>query len=37
VTHESLDRMGLQTARNILSVLDGDPIRANVINKEVLD
>jgi D-3-phosphoglycerate dehydrogenase len=37
VTRESLDRMGLQTARNILSVLDGSPIRENVINKEVLD
>jgi D-3-phosphoglycerate dehydrogenase / 2-oxoglutarate reductase len=36
VTRESLDRMGLQTARNILSVLDGSPIRENVINKEVL-
>ena len=37
VTRESLDRMGLQTASNILSVLDGKPIRENVINKEVLD
>lgn len=37
VTRESLDRMGLQTAQNILSVLDGKPIRENVINKEVLD
>jgi D-3-phosphoglycerate dehydrogenase len=37
VTVESLDRMGLQTMRNILSVLDGNPIRENVINKEVLD
>lgn len=37
VTRESLDRMGLQTARNILSGLDGNPIRENVINKEVLD
>jgi D-3-phosphoglycerate dehydrogenase / 2-oxoglutarate reductase len=36
VTRESLDRMGLQTARNILSALDGTPIRDNVINKEVL-
>lgn len=36
VTRESLDRMGLQTARNILSALDGNPIRDNVINKEVL-
>jgi D-3-phosphoglycerate dehydrogenase / 2-oxoglutarate reductase len=36
VTRESLDRMGLETARNILSVLDGQPIRNNVINKEVL-
>src|SRR3979411_2145561 len=37
VTKESLDRMGLQTARNILSALDGQPIRENVINQEVLD
>jgi D-3-phosphoglycerate dehydrogenase len=36
VTRESLDRMSLQTARNILSVFDGAPIRDNVINKEVL-
>jgi D-3-phosphoglycerate dehydrogenase len=36
VTRESLDRMGLQTARNILSVFDGNPIRENIINKEVL-
>jgi D-3-phosphoglycerate dehydrogenase len=37
VTRESLDRMGLQAVRNILSVFDGKPIRENVINKEVLD
>jgi len=37
VTAESLDRMGQQAARNILSVLDGAPIRENVINPEVLD
>jgi D-3-phosphoglycerate dehydrogenase / 2-oxoglutarate reductase len=37
ITRESLDRMGLQTARNIISVLDSAPIRENVINKEVLD
>jgi len=36
VTRESLDRMGLETARNILSALDGHPIRNNVINPEVL-
>lgn len=36
VTREALDRMGEQTARNMLSVLDGEPIRANVINQEVL-
>jgi len=28
--------MGLQTAKNILSVLDGAPIRENVVNAEVL-
>ncbi len=37
VTREALDRMGLQTARNMLSVLDGEPIRANVVNTDVLD
>jgi D-3-phosphoglycerate dehydrogenase len=36
VTREALDRMGLQTARNILSALDGEPIRINVINQDVL-
>jgi D-3-phosphoglycerate dehydrogenase len=37
VTREAVDRMSEQTARNILSVLDGEPIRQNVINQEVLD
>jgi len=37
VTREALYRMGMQTARNILSVFDGDPIRANVINPEALE
>jgi D-3-phosphoglycerate dehydrogenase len=36
VTVEAVDRMSEQTARNILSALDGDPIRANVINQDVL-
>jgi D-3-phosphoglycerate dehydrogenase / 2-oxoglutarate reductase len=36
VTVEAVDRMSEQTARNILSVLDGDPIRQNVINQDVL-
>jgi D-3-phosphoglycerate dehydrogenase len=36
VTREAMDRMGLQTARNILSAFDGDPIKDNVVNKEVL-
>jgi D-3-phosphoglycerate dehydrogenase len=36
VTREALDRMGLQAARNILSALDGQPIRENVINQDVL-
>ncbi|MBB1093514.1 hydroxyacid dehydrogenase [Rhodopseudomonas palustris] len=36
VTREALDRMGEQTARNMLSALDGQPIRANVINQDVL-
>jgi D-3-phosphoglycerate dehydrogenase len=36
VTREAVDRMSLQTARNILSALDGEPIRQNVINQDVL-
>jgi D-3-phosphoglycerate dehydrogenase / 2-oxoglutarate reductase len=36
VTREAVDRMSEQTARNILSVLDGEPIRQNVINHDVL-
>jgi D-3-phosphoglycerate dehydrogenase len=36
VTREATDRMSLQTARNILSVFDGDIIRDNVVNKDVL-
>jgi D-3-phosphoglycerate dehydrogenase len=36
VTWEAVDRMSEQTARNILSALDGDPIRQNVINQDVL-
>jgi D-3-phosphoglycerate dehydrogenase / 2-oxoglutarate reductase len=36
VTREAVDRMSEQTARNILSALDGDPIRQNVINHDVL-
>jgi D-3-phosphoglycerate dehydrogenase / 2-oxoglutarate reductase len=35
VTREAVDRMSEQTARNILSVLDGEPIRQNVINQDV--
>jgi D-3-phosphoglycerate dehydrogenase / 2-oxoglutarate reductase len=36
VTKESVDRMGVQTALNVLSVFDGAPNRDNVVNKEVL-
>src|SRR5258706_185912 len=36
VTREAGDRMSEQTARNILSALDGQPIRQNVINQDVL-
>lgn len=36
VTREALERMGEQTARNMLSALDGEPIRRNVINQDVL-
>src|SRR5215472_2650143 len=37
VTREAVDRMGIAAVQNILSVLDGKPIRDNVVNKEVLD
>ncbi|HUO00862.1 MAG TPA: hydroxyacid dehydrogenase [Bradyrhizobium sp.] len=36
VTREAVERMSEQTARNILSVLDGDPIRQNVINQDAI-
>ena len=36
VTREAVDRMSEQTARNILSAFDGEPIRQNVINQDVL-
>jgi D-3-phosphoglycerate dehydrogenase / 2-oxoglutarate reductase len=36
VTVEAVDRMSEQTALNILSALDGAPIRQNVINLDVL-
>jgi len=37
VTRESVDRMAAQAVRNVLSVLDGQPIRENVVNQDVLD
>jgi D-3-phosphoglycerate dehydrogenase len=37
VTTESVAGMAVVTAKNILSVLDGQPNRDNVINQEVLD
>jgi D-3-phosphoglycerate dehydrogenase / 2-oxoglutarate reductase len=36
VTVEAVAAMAMATAENILSVLDGEPNRDNVINKEVL-
>jgi D-3-phosphoglycerate dehydrogenase len=36
VTVEAVDRMSEQTARNILSVLDGSPLSQNVINQDAL-
>ena len=36
VTREAVDRMGVAAVENILSVLDGKPIRDNIVNKEVL-
>lgn len=35
VTRESVDRMAMATVRNILSVLDGEPIKENAVNREV--
>ena len=35
VTVESMDRMAIATAKNILSVLDGTPNKENAVNKEV--
>jgi len=37
VTRESMDRMAVATMQNILDVIDGKPVRANVVNPEVLD
>ena len=37
LTREAVDRMGVAAVENILSVLDGKPIRDNVVNNEVLD
>lgn len=36
VTLEALERMSIASAENVLSVFDGKPIVANVINKDVL-
>jgi D-3-phosphoglycerate dehydrogenase len=36
VTREAVDRMSVATVHNLLSVIDGKPIRDNVVNKEVL-
>jgi D-3-phosphoglycerate dehydrogenase len=36
VTREAFDRMAIQAAINVLSVLDGAPIAPNVVNNEVL-
>ena len=36
VTREAVDRMGVVAVQNIISVIDGKPIKDNVINKEVL-
>lgn len=35
VTTESMDRMAVATSKNILSVLDGTPIKENAVNREV--
>jgi D-3-phosphoglycerate dehydrogenase len=36
VTREAVDRMAVVAVQNIISVIDGKPIKDNVINKEVL-
>jgi D-3-phosphoglycerate dehydrogenase len=35
ITIESMDRMAIATVKNILSVLDGTPIKENAVNPEV--
>ncbi len=37
VTREAVERMAVAAVQNILSVIDGKPIRDNVVNREVLD
>jgi D-3-phosphoglycerate dehydrogenase len=37
VTREAVDAMSATAIANMLSVLDGSPVRANVVNQEVLD
>ena len=37
VTRESIDRMAVQSAHNVLSVFGGKPIRENAVNPEVFD
>ena len=37
VTRESMERMAVQAANNVLSVFDGKPIRENAVNPEVFD
>jgi D-3-phosphoglycerate dehydrogenase len=37
VTRESIDRMAVQAAYNVLGVFDGEPIRENAVNPEVFD
>jgi D-3-phosphoglycerate dehydrogenase len=35
VTVESMDRMAVQAAKNVLSVFDGAPIKENTVNREI--
>jgi D-3-phosphoglycerate dehydrogenase len=37
VTKESMDRMAVSAVNNILSVLDGSPIKENAVNPEVFN
>jgi D-3-phosphoglycerate dehydrogenase len=37
VTREAVDRLAIVAVQNIVTMLDGKPIRDNLVNREVLD